>query len=224
MSAHSVREDDSTVSRVDRALYRVESLLTLLAGIVALGVMLLAVANILGRKIGDLANERGWAWLDANFGPVPGYIDWTEQAVPAIAILGLVAAQRDGGHIRMDILVGRLKGRLLWAFEMVSVFLMLIITCGLFYGTWDHAARAIRNGDSTVDIGLPVWPAKLMFPIVFALLALRLCVQVWAYARAMRLGSVEPPAVPLPEDAATQALNEAQTVSGLSDDAPVGRT
>ena len=218
MSAHSVLTDDSTVSRVDRALYWLESKLTLLAGLIALGVMLLAVANIVGRKIGDIANDRGWAWLDANFGPVPGYIDWTEQAVPAIAILGLVSTQRDGGHIRMDIAVGALKGRALWLFELLSVIFMLIITSALIYGTWDHASRAIRNGDSTVDINLPIWPAKILFPIIFALLAVRLIVQIWAYSSALKSGSRNPPAVPIPEDAATQALNEALTVSGFDKD------
>lgn len=218
MSAHSVREDDSSLSRVDRGLYKVESFLTLLAGIVALCVMLLAVANIVGRKVGDIANDRGWAWLDANFGPVPGYIDWTEQAVPAIAILGLVATQRDGGHIRMDIAVGALKGRALWLFELLSVIFMLLITAALIYGTWDHAARAIRNGDSTVDINLPTWPAKVMFPIIFALLFLRLLVQIWGYWSALKSGDESPVAVPIPEDAATQALNEALTVSGFDKD------
>lgn len=218
MSSHSVLEDDSTVSRVDRALYAIESKLTLIAGIIALCVMLLAVANIVGRKIGEIANDRGWAWLDANFGPVPGYIDWTEQAVPAIAILGLVATQRDGGHIRMDIAVGALKGRALWLFELLSVIFMLIITSALVYGTWDHASRAIRNGDSTVDINLPIWPAKVMFPIIFVLLFLRLIVQIWAYGRAFKNGDREPVAIPIPEDAATQALNEALTVSGFDKD------
>jgi len=179
MSANSVLEDGSTVSRVDRSVYRVERLLTLLAGLIALGVMLLAVANIIGRKVGDLANKAGWEWFDANFGPVPGYIDWTEQAVPAIAILGLISTQRDGGHIRMDIFVGKMKGRALWFFELISVVLMLLITLGLIYGTWTHFERSTR---------------------------------------ALATGALEPPAVPIPEDAATQALNEAKTVSGLSDD------
>jgi len=218
MSSHSVREDSSKLSRIDRTLYFIESKLTLLAGLIALGVMLLAVANILGRKIGDIANDYGWAWLDDNFGPVPGYIDWTEQAVPAIAILGLVATQRDGGHIRMDFVVGRIKGRALWLFELLSVVLMLAITSALIYGTWDHTSRAIRNGDSTVDINLPTWPAKILFPIIFGLLALRLVVQIWAYWRAFKSGESEPVAVPIPEDAATQALNEALTVSGFEKD------
>lgn len=210
MSAHNVHEDDSTVSRADRAVYKVESFLNLLAGLVALGVMLLAVANIVGRYFFDA--------------PVPGYIDWTEQAVPAIAILGLVYCQRDGGHIRMDMLVGNLKGRILWFAELLGVILMLLVTLGLVYGTWNHFGRSFDFGspmwsrDSSVDINLPIWPAKLLFPVLFSLLAVRLVLQIWAYWIAFRSGAENPVAVPIPEDAATQALNEAETVSGMDDD------
>lgn len=209
MSAHNVHEDDSAVSRADRGFYRLESFLNLLAGIVALGVMLLAVANILGRKLLDM--------------PVSGYVDWTVLAVPAIAILGLSACQRDGGHIRMDILVGRFRGRVLWFVELLGVLLMLVITVGLIYGSWDHTARALRNGDSTIDINLPVWPAKILFPIMFGLLAIRLCLQIWGYWVAFRANADEPAAVPIPIDAAAQALAEAETVSGFDDESPETR-
>ena len=57
------------------------------------------------------------AQRDAN-APLPGYVDWIEQAMPLIAFMGIAYVQRDGGHIRMDILVGRLSGRALWAAEL----------------------------------------------------------------------------------------------------------
>jgi C4-dicarboxylate transporter DctQ subunit len=43
------------------------------------------------------------------------------------AFFGLAYCQREGGHIRMDIVVMRLKGRLLWAFEFLSILFMLIV-------------------------------------------------------------------------------------------------
>lgn len=54
---------------------------------------------------------------------------------------------------------------------------------------------------------LPIWPAKLMAPLAFGVLCLRLCVQVWAYIRAIATGQAI--AVPLVADAATQAQMEA---------------
>ena len=47
------------------------------------------------------------------------------------------------------------------------------------------------------------------------MLALRLLLQMWGYLRALKQGGDSPVAVPLIDDAATQALNEAETVSGV---------
>ena len=65
-----------------------------------------------------------------------------------------------------------------------------------------------------MDIALPLWPAKLLAPVAFSVLALRLALQLVAYARAFINNEASPVAVPLIEDAATQAANEADTVSG----------
>ena len=63
-----------------------------------------------------------------------------------------------------------------------------------------------------MDVGLAIWPAKLMIPFALSLLAIRLVLQLWAYGRAIKLRQEEPVAVPLIEDAATQAAREAQAV------------
>ncbi|MEM9145500.1 MAG: TRAP transporter small permease [Pseudomonadota bacterium] len=214
MAEANVRSDDSAASRADRGLWRLESALTLLSGLLILAVMLLSVTNILGRKLFDL--------------PVPGFVDWMVTAVPVIAFLGLSACQRVGGHIRMDILVGQLKGRGLWLFELVSVILMLLLTLVLIWGSWLHFGRSfdwnapLFSRDSTIDINLPVWPVKLIVPLMLALLAVRLGLQAWAYWRALASGEARPVAVPLIETAAEQAANEAETVSGAEPDTDAG--
>lgn len=202
----SVATDGSRLSRLDRAILRVESLLNLASGLTIFALVLLAIANVLLRK-----------FLNA---PVPGYIDWTQTFMAVFAFLGLAYVQREGGHIRMDLLVGKLRGRVLWTFELVSTFFMMIVVTALIYGTWFHFLRSFSfdapnwSTDSTIDIALPVWPAKLAVPVAFALLWLRLALQLWAYARAIRTGEDRPVAVPLVEDPAEQANKEAATVAG----------
>ena len=203
MSVSNVRSDDSALSRADRFLFRIESAMTLVAGLFVLAIMLLAVVNIIGRKFFNL--------------PVPGFIDWIVQAVPIVAFLGIAYCQRLGSHIRMDLVVRSLKGRFLWAFELTSVVLMAVLILILTVGSWDHAERAIRIGDSTIDINLPTWPVKLLVPIMFVLLLVRLVLQIWGYWRALWTGEKEPVAVPLIEDAAAIAAHEAETVSGIED-------
>ena len=205
MSASSmVHEDNSLLSRADRLYFKLESLFNLMGGIVIFMIVLLAVANILGRKLLNM--------------PVSGYIDWTEQAMAFFAFLGIAYCQRQGGHIRMDIVVGSLRGRVLWFFECVSTFFMLVMTLILVYGSYGHFLRAWTNGDSSFDIELPTWPAKLIVPIALSLLSLRLLLQLWGYMRALKNNSSHPVAVPMIVDIATQAAQEAQTVSNFDED------
>ncbi len=201
MSATStVLQDDTRLSRADRAYFKLETLLTLLGGVVIFLLVFLASANVLGRWLFDL--------------PINGYVDWVEQAMAFFAFLGIAYTQRLGGHIRMDMLVGHLKGRLLWFSELVSVVLMLGVTLVLIYGSYLHFYRAYELGDSSLDIDLPTWPAKLVVPVALSLLALRLLLQIWGYLRAVKTGTEAPVAVPLVEDAATVAAKEAESVMG----------
>ncbi|MGR3696872.1 MAG: TRAP transporter small permease subunit [Roseovarius sp.] len=202
----SVLSDSSLLSHLDRHLYRLERLLALLSGLAVFSIMILAVISVSGR---NFFNQ-----------PVPGYVDWIEQIMPLIAFMGVAYTQRDGGHIRMDVVVGMLRGRSLWLVELITTLAVLILMLLLVWGSWAHFQRSFDwaapmwSRDSTIDIGLPIWPAKILAPIAFAVLSLRLALQVWAYGRAFISGSEQPVAVPLIEDVATQAAREAAQLTG----------
>jgi len=209
MSASAtVLEDSSKLSLLDKLYFKFESLLNLAGGVVIFLLVFLATANVLGRWIFNL--------------PIDGYVDWVEQAMAFLAFLGIAYTKRLGGHIRMDILVGQLHGRLLWATELLSVILMLLVTLVLIYGSYLHFWRAYSIGDSSLDINLPTWPAKLVVPFALTILALRLLLQIWGYARAIKEGGETPVAVPLVENAATVAAKEAESVLGESNNAGTG--
>ncbi len=202
----TVRADGTALSRLDRVLVRLERLMALLSGLAVLSLMVLAVVSVTGR---NFFNQ-----------PLPGYVDWIEQAMPLIAFLGIAYVQREGGHIRMDILVGLLRGRALWVVEFITVFFMLLLMLMLVWGSWAHFGRSFSfdapmwSNDSSMDVALPLWPAKLIVPFAFAVLCARLMLQLWAYARAIATGTDHPVAVPLIETAAEQAEREALSVSG----------
>lgn len=152
--------------------------------------------------------------------PLMGYVDYIEQLMPLIAIMGISYVQRDGTHIRMDILVTKLNGRLLWFFELISVLLILFLITSLVWGAWAHfdrsfdCARPLCSRDSTIDIGLPTWPSKIVVPIAFGVLCLRLLLQAWGYGRALVLGLEAPVAVPLSLTVEEQARLEAAQLEG----------
>ena len=200
--AANVTTDTSVLSRLDQQLLKAERVLALCSGLAVFGLMVLAVVSVSGRNFFNA--------------PVPGYVDYIEQAMPLIAFMGVAYTQRDGGHIRMDMLVGALKGRLLYAVELITTLLILILMVLLVWGTWAHFQRSFDFGspmwsrDSSMDIALPIWPAKLLAPVAFSVLSVRLALQVWGYGRAVVTGYAV--AVPLPIDAATAAALETKAV------------
>lgn len=202
-----VLTDNSRLSRLDQGLYRLEGVMALVSGITVFGLMVLAVVSVGGR---NLASQ-----------PLPGYVDWIEQAMPLIAFMGISFTQRDGGHIRMDMLVGALRGRALYLAELITTLVILALMLLLVWGSWAHFQRSfdvtapLWSSDSSMDISLPLWPAKLLAPVAFGVLCLRLVLQVWAYGRALINPANAPVAIPLVADAATQAAMEAEHVSGL---------
>ncbi|MBY6136890.1 TRAP transporter small permease [Nocardioides marinus] len=204
--ASLVLTDDSRLSSLDQKLYRLEKPLALLSGLAVFSLMLLAVGSVGGR---NLFNS-----------PLPGYVDWIEQAMPLIAFMGISFTQRDGGHIRMDMVVGALKGRALYLAEFITTAAVLLLMLLMVWGSWAHFERSFDfaapwwSADSSMDISLPLWPAKLLAPVAFSVLCLRLCLQLWAYGAAFRSGTDQPVAVPMIADAATQAAMEAEHVSG----------
>ena len=76
--ALAVRENSSLISRLDRVLYSFELWLALIGGLTVFGLMLLAVVSVGGRTFFNA--------------PLPGYVDWIEQAMPIIALLGIIIA------------------------------------------------------------------------------------------------------------------------------------
>ena len=205
----SVLTDGSTLSRLDQKLLILERWLALVSGVAVFSLMIMAVVSVSGRNALNM--------------PLPGYVDWIEQAMPLIAFMGVSYVQRDGGHIRMDILIGQLKGRSLWIAEFTTVFFMLVLMILLVWGSYSHFVRSFNFGaplwsnDSSIDIGIPIWPAKLLAPVAFSVLCLRLTLQLYAYGGAIRRNDPSPAGAPLIESAADAAAREAQTVSGADD-------
>ncbi|PTX56035.1 TRAP-type mannitol/chloroaromatic compound transport system permease small subunit [Litoreibacter ponti] len=202
----AVLEDSSLLSRLDRTLIPLERLFALVSGLAVFSLMFLAAYSVSGRKFFNA--------------PLSGYVDYIEAAMPLIAFMGVSYVQREGGHIRMDILIASLKGRALWLFELISVLLILVLILALIWGSWAHFDRSfdmskpLWSRDSSIDIGLPIWPSKLLVPVAFSVLALRLMLQAWGYGRAFLKGLENPVAVPLILSVAEQARIEAEQLEG----------
>ena len=200
----AIIEDSSLLSRLDIILLKLERFCALISGLTIFSLMFLAVYSVSDRKFFNA--------------PLAGYVDYIEAALPVIAIMGVSYVQRDGSHIRMDIFVSLLKGRALWLFELISILLILLLILYLTWGAWLHfdrsfdCSRPLCSRDSSIDIGLPTWPSKLVVPFAFTVLSFRLILQAVGYSRALIFDLKKPPAVPLPISSSEQAKIETEAI------------
>jgi TRAP-type C4-dicarboxylate transport system permease small subunit len=167
--------------RVDQVVSHAEDSLNLIAAAAVFFLMFVGVAQIVGRTIFDFA--------------IYGYIDWIEQASSLFAFLGIAYAQRLGSHIGMDLTMNW-KPINRWRVELFAVVMALLIASLLIWASFTNFLRAYAIGDSTMDIQLPTWPAKLMVPLALFVLWLRLSLQIWGYLRLISHPGAAPVAVP----------------------------
>lgn len=197
----------------DRLLRPVESALNMIAAVAVLFLMVLGCVQIVLR-----IRRICVPWTDLCVPginqPMFGYIDMIQLAMPILAVLGISYAQRYGVHIRMDILIERLRGRTLWIVESFNSLVTLGIIVLLTRFSWVFFRDAYFSGDSTIDAQYLTWPSKLLVPIALGILALRMVVQLLGSVRLAIDPRREFVGVVAPMDVTAQAQQEIRDVMG----------
>ena len=188
---------------VSGALGRLEDALNVLAAVTIFVLMIGTTISIVSRIAGF---------------PILGYLDISEQAIAIFAFLGAAYAQRLGAHIRMELIIGALPGRLRWGVEAIATFAGLCLVVVLIRYSWEFFLNAWQIGDSTVDIEFPTWPAKLLVPIAFTIWAARLAIETVGYLRLTIWPTATPVAVPLQLSPAEEAEREIREAGIERDD------
>ncbi len=191
-----------TIARLDRLLHAIERFTALLSALFIFGLMLVGVVQIVGRTVFNA--------------PIFGYIDAIEMSIAVFAFLAIAYCERMSGHVRMELLLGKLRGVPLWLAEIAGQILGLFLMAILIWYGWEHAMRAYEYGDSTIDAEIPWWPSKMLIPAAFALLFVRQLLNLVGYLRLFFNPAVAPVAVPLIADIRELAQEEAAGAGALA--------
>lgn len=134
-------------------------------GRLAAGMVLLACVISAGNALArHFFNSGSNAWLEAQWHLLAGMV-----------MLGAAHTLRQNAHVRVDVFYGRLTpNRQVWL-DIGGLVIFLVPVCVfLCWQTWPQFAAAWTAGETSANAGgLPVWPAKLMLPLGFALLVLQ---------------------------------------------------
>ena len=191
------------IARWDRSLIPVEDAANFVAAVFIFALMVLGIAQIVLRTVFNA--------------PLSGYIDLVELSMAGMAFLGAAYTQRMGAHIRMELLLGKLRGRPLWTAEVVGTLLSMFVVGVLIYYSFGHFLRSYQLGDTTIDAEYPVWPSKLVVPVAFSIWFLRLAIQLAGSVRLLINPSLVCEGVILIKDAAHQARDEANSADATDD-------
>ena len=181
----------------DKKLSIIEDSLVLFVGISIFIVMILTSIQIISRVF-------GYPW--------PAFLELSELAISIFAFLGVSYAQRVDSHIRMELLVANLKGRIKWVVEFISTLLSFIVISILIYFSGLFAIDAFVIGDSTMDYLFPTWPAKFLVPLGFLIWLIRLFLELIGYLRMVFFINSEPVCIPIIKSAEQLANEEIETI------------
>ena len=179
---------------INNKLNKIEDFLIVFSGISIFIVMILTSFQIISRVM-------GYPW--------PGYLELSELSISIFAFLGVAYAQRVDTHIRMELIVGNLQGRLKWFVEFFATFFGFTIILILIRYSYLFAVDAYQIGDTTYDYLYPTWPAKALVPLAFSIWALRLLLELFGYLRMLIFVKADPFAIPVtktPEELASEEI------------------
>ena len=124
---------------------RAAGAIAVIGGTLSLAVALLVVVSVIGRRFFDA--------------PIPGDFELVQMATAVAVFSFLPYCQARRGNIVVDTFTTRLPARVnavidaFW--DLVYAGMMGLITVCLVVGTLDH----IRNGQTTMVLQFPIWPA-----------------------------------------------------------------
>ena len=150
--------------RAHRLWSRVEDICAVIAGLIVAAAMGLTVVEVIGRRLFNA--------------PVPGVIDIFDLSMAAIAFLGVSQCQRVGGHVRMELVIRKLQGRGLWVAESLTTLCAFLFIAAVSVASAEGVIRSYSVEDSTMDLMLPVWPAKSLVTLALAVLTVRIFIQL----------------------------------------------
>jgi TRAP-type C4-dicarboxylate transport system permease small subunit len=156
-----------------------------LAGLAVLAVVMLITADVLMRFF---------------FNQPQLFVDEVASFLEVLIIFGgLAYTFRTGGHVRVDLVTGRLPGAARAWLRLLGLLIGLAFLGAVIWTTAQSALTAYRYGRVSTVMLYPLWLPMLLIPAGLALLAVAMLVTLVRQAR--RLGHPEADEVP-PEEAA----------------------
>jgi TRAP-type C4-dicarboxylate transport system permease small subunit len=155
----------AAAGRTGRALLAVEFGLATVSAAIAIFVMAFVGAEVAMRYLFNA--------------PIPGHLEGSELLMPMIVFLAISYTQATHGHVGMDLVLETLAPRMRRIATMGTLLLSIFICAVLAYFSGKNALQLWRFDDVTMTPPyFKTWPSAAAIAVGYALISLRMWVQV----------------------------------------------
>ena len=132
--------------------------------------------------------------------PIPGHLEGSELLMPIIVFLAISYTQATEGHVGMDLLLDNLP-REPRRYATIATLLVSIFICAvLAWYSFKNARQLWAYNDVTMTPPyFPTWPSAAAIPLGYALIAVRMYLQVLGLAGPQRFAATAPSRAHIPE-------------------------
>jgi len=135
------------MKRIERIFEKVDAFFGLVAEVLVAFLVLLVVAEIIGR---DIFNH-----------PIPGQIETAMLTLVGIVYLAVPHTQMERGHIRVEVFISRIRGAKREFVEAFTLVIALIISLMMLWATGKRAIGSFLGGEFLSGvINFPIWPGR----------------------------------------------------------------
>jgi C4-dicarboxylate transporter DctQ subunit len=111
--------------------------------------------------------------------PLQGYVDYMEMFMVVLVFLTLPISQREDSHIRMGLIIDKLRNKTKIIVELVFLILSFLSFLIITIYSADTALYAYKIHDTSSGILFPTWPSRLAVPLGAGFLCLRFLLQIY---------------------------------------------
>jgi TRAP-type C4-dicarboxylate transport system permease small subunit len=113
--------------------------------------------------------------------PLPGTITIvSNHYMILVAFLPLAFAERQNGHISVEVLVEHFPARVQYVLSLFALMIGAIVFAMLTWQGWVEAIRAYNISAFVIEhsLRIPIWPARFLLPIGCGLMVLTLLLKI----------------------------------------------
>ena len=141
-----------------KVINKAQKVLYIVGGAFFCFTMLLMVFNVIGRSFFDT--------------PIPGAYELTGWGAAFFAAVAIPIATMSGTHVRVVIVVSKIKGAPRLALEIFATVCDVVFSAILTYGGFQYAIQMLAQGEVTNSVNMPIGPARLAWAISAAIMVI----------------------------------------------------